>query len=143
MQGGSNKEMEYVVIGLIAGAVSGLGMGGGTILILILTLWAGLEQIAAQATNLVFFIPTALIAVILHIKRKNVRKEIWVPIAIFGSIGAAIGAYMAMHIEMGLLRKLFGYFLLWISLHEMYTLYKMYKNEKNTHTTSKENKEEG
>jgi len=128
--------MEYGIIGLIAGVVTGLGMGGGTVLILILTLWGGLEQIVAQATNLVYFIPTALVATAIHVKRKNVRKEIVIPISIFGAIGAAIGAYIATHIDVSLLRKLFGYFLLLITINELYGLYKMYKKSKNNHTTS-------
>lgn len=128
--------MEYGIIGLIAGIVTGLGMGGGTVLILILTLWGGLEQITAQATNLVYFIPTALVATLLNIKRKNIRKEIVIPISVFGAIGAAIGAYIATHIDVFLLKKLFGYFLLCITIHEIYSFYKMYKKPKNNHTTN-------
>jgi len=128
--------MGYAIIGLIAGTVSGLGMGGGTVLILILTLWGGLEQMTAQATNLVFFIPTALVATVLNFKRKNIRKEIVFPVGFFGVIGAMLGAYIATHMEVSLLRKLFGYFLLFVSVNEVYSFYKMYKKEKSSHTSS-------
>ena len=50
--------MWEIVTGLISGTVSGTGMGGGTILILVLSIFLGVEQHTAQATNLVFFIPT-------------------------------------------------------------------------------------
>ena len=51
--------MKEILIGLVAGIVSGTGMGGGTVLILLLTALCGIEQHIAQATNLIFFIPTA------------------------------------------------------------------------------------
>ena len=47
-------------------------MGGGTILILCLSLFLGIEQHVAQATNLVFFIPTSIVAIITNIKHKNI-----------------------------------------------------------------------
>ena len=48
--------MVEVLIGIISGIVSGTGMGGGTILIFLLTFFMGIEQHIAQATNLIFFI---------------------------------------------------------------------------------------
>ena len=55
--------MIEVLIGLISGIISGTGMGGGTILILLLSIFMGLDQHVAQATNLVFFVPTAIAAI--------------------------------------------------------------------------------
>ena len=49
--------MIETIIGLISGIVSGTGMGGGTILIFLLSFLLGVEQHVAQATNLIFFIP--------------------------------------------------------------------------------------
>ena len=48
--------MTEVLIGIISGIVSGTGMGGGTILIFLLTFLCNVEQHIAQATNLIFFI---------------------------------------------------------------------------------------
>lgn len=62
--------MLQILTGLISGVVSGLGMGGGTILILILTLFGGVEQHVAQATNLIFFIPTSIAAIWINYKQK-------------------------------------------------------------------------
>ncbi len=56
--------MTQIGIGIVAGIVSGTGMGGGTILIFLLTFMLGIEQHIAQATNLIFFIPTAIVAII-------------------------------------------------------------------------------
>ena len=64
--------MKEIIIGLVSGIVSGTGMGGGTILIFLLTYISGLEQHIAQATNLIFFIPTSIVAIIVNIKNKNI-----------------------------------------------------------------------
>ena len=60
--------MIEILIGMISGIVSGTGMGGGTILIFLLTFMMGIEQHVAQATNLIFFIPTSIVAIIINIK---------------------------------------------------------------------------
>jgi len=82
--------MGEVIIGIISGTISGTGMGGGTILILCLSLFWGIEQHMAQATNLVFFIPTSISAIIVSIKEKLIEWKIGIPIAISGIVGAAI-----------------------------------------------------
>ena len=67
--------MFEIVIGFISGIVSGTGMGGGTILIVLLTFILGIEQHVAQATNLIFFIPTSIIAIIVNLKNKNIALK--------------------------------------------------------------------
>ena len=70
--------MLEIIIGILAGIFTGLGLGGGSVLILFLTLFLNLEQHIAQATNLLFFIPSALVCIILNTKRKcNVFHSIW------------------------------------------------------------------
>ena len=68
--------MVEVLIGIISGTISGTGMGGGTILIFLLTVLCGLEQHIAQATNLIFFIPTSIVAIIVNIKNKNIDLKL-------------------------------------------------------------------
>ena len=64
--------MIEILIGMISGIVSGTGMGGGTILIFLLTFMMGIEQHVSQATNLIFFfIPTSIVAIIINIKNKK------------------------------------------------------------------------
>ena len=60
--------MKEIIIGLISGIVGGLGMGGGTILILLLTLISNVEQHIAQGINVIFFVPTAIAAIIMMVK---------------------------------------------------------------------------
>lgn len=120
-----------ILIGVVSGIVSGTGMGGGTILIFFLTIVLGIEQHIAQATNLIFFIPTSIIAIIVNLKNKNINLKLGIYIAIFGILGAIIGANIAIYTDVKYLKKLFGVFLLIIVVHEIYSIYKMHKKSKN------------
>lgn len=114
-------------------------MGGGTILILLLSIFMEVDQHIAQATNLVFFIPTAVSSIIIGLKDKNVQGKLAIPIVLAGIVGAAISSSISTHINVQILRKLFGIFLLVIASYEIVSWYKMYIKEKNSHT-KKENK---
>lgn len=122
--------MVEVLIGIISGTISGTGMGGGTILIFLLTVLCGLEQHIAQATNLIFFIPTSIVAIIVNIKNKNIDLKLATIISIFGILGAIIGANLSVHTDVKMLRKYFGIFLAIIGLHEIYTIIKENKKTK-------------
>lgn len=122
--------MKEIIIGLISGIVSGTGMGGGTILIFLLTFMCGLEQHVAQATNLIFFIPTSIIAIIVNIKNKNIDLKLATIISIFGILGAIIGANLSVRTNVNILRKVFGIFLAIIAIHEIYTILKENKKTK-------------
>lgn len=115
--------MVEIIIGLISGIITSFGMGGGTILILLLTLILKSQQISAQATNLIFFIPTALIASVINSKQKNIDYKIGSIIAICGIIGAIIGAKVAIIIKTDL-KKYFAIFLLIIAVCETYSYIK-------------------
>lgn len=122
--------MKEIIIGIVSGTISGTGMGGGTILIFLLTYIIGIEQHIAQATNLIFFIPTSIVAIIVNIKNKNIDFQVATLISIFGILGAIIGANLSVHTDVNMLRKCFGIFLVIISIHEIYTIIKEYKKEK-------------
>ena len=112
--------------GVISGIISGMGMGGGTILITILVCFLSVDQKVAQAVNLVFFIPTSLVATIVNIKNKQIDWKLAVPIAIMGALGAFLGAFIATKINVGILRKKFAIFLFAIAIFEAYSWYKKY-----------------
>ena len=118
------------VTGLISGTVSGTGMGGGTILILVLSIFLGVEQHIAQATNLVFFVPTSISAIIISIKSKLIEWKIGIVLAITGIIGVIIGANISAKIEVKSLKRYFGIFLAGIAIYEIYSMIKEYKKEK-------------
>ena len=114
------------IIGILAGIFTGLGLGGGSVLILFLTLFLNLEQHIAQATNLLFFIPSALVCIILNTKRKLINFKNAMFFIVFGVIGAVCGAVVSRDMPVTKLRKLFGVFLLFISAYEIYSYFKLY-----------------
>lgn len=134
--------MIKILIGLLSGIVSGTGMGGGTILIFLLTIICNIDQHVAQATNLIFFIPTSIMAIIVNLKNKNINLKLGIYIAIFGILGAIIGANIAVYTDVNLLKKYFGGFLVIIVLHEIYSIFKEYKKGKNDNNIVKKEKED-
>lgn len=119
--------MKEILIGFISGIISGTGMGGGTILILCLSIFLGINQKVAQATNLIFFIPTSIVAIIVNIKNKKIDLNLAKIIIIFGIIGSIIGAIISKQIDVSTLKKFFGYFLVIITINEIYSLIREYK----------------
>jgi uncharacterized membrane protein YfcA len=109
----------FFLIGLLAGIIGGMGIGGGAILIPSLIFFAGTEQHNAQGVNLIYFIPTAIIALIIHIKNKKIDFKRAVPIMTTGIFGAGLGSWIASITSGDLLRKLFAGFLLIMGIYEM------------------------
>lgn len=104
-----------------------MGLGGGFILVVWLTIFEDIGQRAAQGINLLFFLPIALISLIFHLKNHLVNTALVKKIATGGVLGAVIGTYGAQLIDNGLLRKLFALFLLAFGLRELFS-----KSEKAT-----------
>lgn len=130
--------MIEILIGFISGIVSGTGMGGGTILILCLSVFLGIDQKIAQATNLIFFIPTSIAAIYVNMKEKKINLKVAKVIIFWGIIGAAIGAVIAQNIDTKVLKKLFGIFLEFIAIHEIYIIIKEYIFSKKSNNKIKE-----
>ena len=123
--------MLETLIGFISGIVSGTGMGGGTILILCLSIFLEINQKTAQATNLIFFIPTSIAAIYINMKQKNINIKLAKQIIFWGIIGTIIGALIAQKINVTVLKKMFGIFLAIIAIYEIYLLIKEYIFYKN------------
>ena len=101
-----------LLCGFAAGTISAWGVGGGTLLLLVMTLFLGVDQRTAQGINLLFFLPTALSALILHAKQGFLDKptlKAAVPAAV---LAALAGAWIATAVDVELLRKPFGVYLL-------------------------------
>lgn len=130
--------MVEIFIGLVSGIISGMGMGGGTFLILCLSIFLGVNQKIAQGVNLIFFIPTSIAAIAVNIKDKNINFKIAKIVIAFGIIGAVVGAIIARTINVNLLRKLFGIFLGFIAIHEIYIIFKEYKTSKKRDNNKKQ-----
>ena len=91
----------------------------------------------AQGANLIFFIPTCIIAIIINLKNKNIDLTVAIPVIITGIIGAILGSKLSVNMPIKELRKYFGIFLLFVTLHEIYSLKKEYINNKKTNTKNK------
>lgn len=108
-----------ILAGLLCGIISGLGIGGGSLLIVWMTAFVGLEQRTAQGINLLYFLPTAAASLFFHIKNRFVDWSITIPAAISGAICAAGSAFLAQRLDNDLLQQLFGGFLLFLGLLEI------------------------
>ncbi len=80
--------MKEIIFGGIAGIVAATGMGGGTILILLLNLFGNIDQHMIQGINLVFFIPTSIVAIYMNVKHKVIDYQLSKNLIFFGIIGA-------------------------------------------------------
>jgi len=109
-----------ILVGFAAGIISGMGIGGGAILIPALTLIFGFQQQNAQHINLLYFIPTAFLAVRVHTKSGNIEKKGLWPLILWGLVGALPGALIAVKIDAGYLRKGFAVFLLAMGVYEIW-----------------------
>lgn len=109
-----------LLAGLSCGVLSGLGIGGGTLLMLWLTAVLSFEQRAAQGINLLYFLPTAACSLIFHIKNRRIVWRAAFPAAISGCVSAVFGAVLSGLVETALLRRLFGVFLIVAGLCELF-----------------------
>ena len=100
-------------VALATGALSSWGVGGGTLLLVCMTLFLGVGHREAQAINLLFFLLTAGISLFFHRKNGFLDKDTWRQAAIPGTAAALAGAVLSMAVDISLLRKPFGLFLLY------------------------------
>ena len=110
-----------VLAGIAAGALGGMGMGGGTILIPVLTIFFGVEQKEAQAINLAAFIPMAVASLIVHVKNKRVETEGVLWIIIPATVLSLVGSLVAQAINGEILKRIFGGFLLLLSAAQFFS----------------------
>ena len=101
-----------LLAGFGTGILSAWGVGGGTLLLLIMTLFLGVEQTAAQGINLLYFLPTAGAGLLFHRKNGLLDKEAIRQAVPAGLVTAAAAAWLATAVEVAVLRKPFGMFLL-------------------------------
>ena len=109
-----------LIVGSALGFLAGLGVGGGSLLMLWLTLITSTPQDVARNINLLFFIPGALIASLFRWKQGvfNIRRIL--PAIILGCISAGIFSVLGKNMDTVLLRKLFGILLLFTGLRELF-----------------------
>lgn len=117
--------MMHILIGSLAGLISGIagsmGLGGGSVLIIYLTLFAGVEQLTAQGINLIFFIPIAVVAVCIYSKRKIIKWKTIFPIILFGILGTITSGIAVSFFDTTLIRKIFGGFIIAYGIYSFFS----------------------
>lgn len=109
-----------VIVGTVLGFLSGLGIGGGSLLILWLTMVLGMPHEAARGINLLFFLPAAAVACVFRWKQGAVKCRNVLPAMIAGCIAAAVCSWIGLRLDMALLKKLFGGLLIITGLRELF-----------------------
>lgn len=126
-----NENIWWLILsGLISGVFGGMGMGGGTLLIPILTIFLSFPQKTAQALNLFVFIPMAIVSLIVHIKNKLVDFKVGVPVIISGTVFSVGGSILAGSVSNEILRKIFGCFLLCVGVYQGAQAFVTFKKQK-------------
>lgn len=108
-----------LLIGTLLGFLSGLGIGGGSLLLLWLTLVTGMERSAARAVNLWFFLPAAAVACYYRRKQGALNVKKMVPAIIAGCLGAIAGTGFGRNLDIAILKKGFGVLLLATGVREI------------------------
>lgn len=120
--------MLTLIIGFVSGIISGMGIGGGTLLIPALVFLAGTKQQIAQSINLIVFIPSAIAALFVHARKHNIEKGLLPKLALTGCVGAITGSLLAVNLDSNLLKKFFGVFLLIVGVYEITSKCKVQSN---------------
>ena len=118
-----------LIVGTVLGFLAGLGIGGGSLLILWLTFVLGMEHNTARGINLLFFLPSALIACFFRWKQGCIDFKAILPAILGGCIAAGICSWISTILDLSLLKKLFGGLLILTGLRERFYLPKKKKEQ--------------
>jgi uncharacterized membrane protein YfcA len=110
-----------VLVSVIGGVVGGMGMGGGTLLIPLLTVFTAVSQHLAQSMNLLAFIPMSVIAIFLHVKNKLIKFP-YLLLSIPALISSIFASIFASATSAVFLRKGFGIFLAVLGIINLFTM---------------------
>ena len=108
-----------LAVGTATGVLSGFGVGGGTLLLVYLTAVAGADQHLAQGINLLYFLPAAAAALPAHHKNGLLEKKAILPAILAGLAAAGLAAWISTGLDTRLLRRLFGFFLLYVGITQL------------------------
>lgn len=120
-----------IIVSALGGIIGGMGMGGGTLLIPLLTLAAGIDQHLAQSINLIAFIPMSIVAICIHKKNGYIAFGKSMYIVALAVIGAVGGSFLAKYSGGYVLRACYGAFLIVLGVYQTAkTAYSAIKNKK-------------
>lgn len=108
------------LIGIISGIFGGMGMGGGTLLIPLLTIFLGFNQKVAQGINLISFSVMASIIIFIHIKNKLINIKTALLFALFSLPASVLGAIVCNITKPNILKNIYGGLLILIAIYQTY-----------------------
>ena len=111
--------MVNVLMGTILGFLSGLGIGGGSLLLLWLTLGKGMDSFTARGINLLFFLPAALISCCFRWRQGSLQIRSVLPAILGGCSGARLGTWLSGSLHTEILRRGFGILLTGTGIREL------------------------
>jgi uncharacterized membrane protein YfcA len=120
----------FILIGLITGVLSAMGIGGGSLLIPLAGLFSTLNQQALQGLNLISFIPSASTATVLYAKEKRFDIKMVLRFSAAALLGAGGGSLLALAVDSEVLRRIFGAFLLLLGVWQWISGEKRHKQQK-------------
>ena len=129
------KDFTYFLAGACGGLLGGMGMGGGTVLIPILTFFFEIDQKTAQSINLLSFIPMAVIALFMHVKNDLIDLKGKTFLVIMSVLLSIVGSFLVKIVKGNIQTKLFGGFLIFLAILKVVLAIidsKTKKNEKNS-----------
>ncbi len=116
-----------IIAGFLSGLIGAMGFGGGGVLIIYLSVFLNLPQLKAQGINLIFFIPCAVVAVIIYTIKKQIDYKSIYPVILGGVAGAVLASFILKSIETAWLSKIFAVFLIAMGIMQFIRL----KNQNN------------
>ena len=109
-----------ILIGLLAGIAASMGFGGGFILIIYMTAFAGADQVTAQGVNLLFFLSIAPVSLIIHQKNRLIEWRTLLYLVPAGFLGILAGTWIVSHVNVDMLQKLFASLLIFVGVKEIF-----------------------
>ena len=110
-----------LIAGFFSGLIGAMGLGGGAVLIIYLSVFTSTEHLTAQGINLIFFLPIAIVAVAVYAFKKQIKWKITLPIAAGGVVGAIGGMFLIDFLGGALTAKIFGALLIALGIKEIFT----------------------
>lgn len=115
---------DWIILSLVSaltGITASMGLGGGFILVIYLTVFKKMAQLEAQGVNLLFFLPIAAFSLIFHAKNHLIEKKALLPSILPEIAGVFLGVFLARAIGSDLLRKIFAGFVLLVGVREIFS----------------------
>ena len=109
-----------ILLGAVLGFLSGIGTGGGSLLLLWLTVVAGISPETARSINLLFFLPCAVSSLWIRRKQGDLHIRPLIPAILSGCIGAVAFSFLGANLNLELSKKLFGGLLILTGLRELF-----------------------